>query len=85
MFVLVEHGDFMPFQGELIGTGQTGRATADDRHFFTGWFCTVVICKVITYRIFAKKMFYRIDPYVVFQRIAIATGFARCGANPAHY
>ena len=85
-FVLVENGDFVPLQCQLIGAGQAGRAAAEDRNFLAGRFdCRFVEFQLVGNGVFAEEVFHRVDADVVFHFIAVAAGLARSRAHTPHH
>jgi hypothetical protein len=83
--VLVENGHAVATQAQLVRRCQAGRAGTDDGDFLAGFGCRGRVGHVVGNAPVAHEVFDRVDADMVFHHVAVATGFARCGADTAHH
>ena len=84
LFVLVEDGDAMAAQTQLVGGGQTGRARADDGNLLAGFGCCGREFHVVGNPPVAHEMLDRVDADMVFDHVAVAAGLTGRGTDAAH-
>ena len=84
-FVLVENGDAVAAQAELIGRSQASRAGTDDGHFLAGFGRSGSEFHAVLDPPVAHEVFDRVDADVVFDHVAVTARLTRGGAHTTHH
>ena len=82
--MLVEDGDRVALECQLVGDRQAGRAAADDGDLLAGQLGGLVELQVVLDRVLAEEVLDRVDADVVLDLVAVAAGLAGCRADAAH-
>jgi len=85
VLMIVEDRDRVTLEGELVGHRQAGGTTAEHGNFFAGLFRGFDELQIVLDRVLAEVMLDRVDADVIFNLVAVASGFAWCRANATHH